>query len=318
MSCENLLIPDVSFVHKDVATSLSYLATINKTNFESHKTKADADGSIPIADLILKASANYDEFDSKRNEVFQQYKFEYSFSDLSSFYESRLSKDAFNAYLACINRYGFVARVEKADAENVTVLIRWNPPPHAPDKVAIIDVNILGGTLLNKMPKNMTHAEEYLLNFSRNPSVRFLFTANVGGTASQVFVPAYREYIKPLQLVAMEAIDVRQGGWCPIIVNAEKRSQVRVSGTWDRHYQSHDIVSGSVGFWLRIVAANGNINEFPNDQLPHMIEVGQSAYYACTDPELSDNDQNWEQWSADKKKYETLFYQGPVRYYLYQ
>lgn len=318
MPCSDLLVPDVTYQHNDVVTSLSYLAVINQQNYAQHRTNVDAVATIPLAEALIKASNSYAEFDEQRSQLFQQYQLTMQTQDMSTFYERRMPKAAFGAYNLCMGRNGFMARVERADAEFVSLALSWVNPPLAPTIVYLEMPFIEGATLASQLPTRLRTGSESIVQFKRNHGVPvpFRFSANVGGTSQEVFVPKF-ETVKPLlKLLLMEPIDVRSGDWVAIVNHAMFQCKVRLTGLWKNHAPD-SVVSAAQGFFLAIVTPAGERREFSNDMQTHYVEAGGSAFFRCTDPELRDNDQVWEDWGTDRKKYERLFTQGPARYFLY-
>lgn len=316
-TCENLLVPDKTFIQMDVSTDLAYLSQISASNFQQHKANAQFDGAFPVGDSIIKGSGSYEEFNQKRQQLYQEYQFNYSQKDLSTYYIQRLPAERGEQYLACVNPFGFRARISYVDKDKIGIIVEWRPGPNQPTRVKFEPVTLDGGSWVSTMPTHLNYSAKQTLTFNRLSASDFRFTANIGGDTATLFVPKHLERIIPPQLVTMEAMHTQSGGWVTIANRVTKRTRFSVVGKYYNHYPT-SIVTAAYGVQYRIDDKDGKVGSpINNDMLPHWIEPGQSAYVRVSDPVLLDNDSFWED-----PNWKTLFKDkpdhGPLRYIVEQ
>lgn len=312
-ACENLLVPDRTFIHMDVTTELAYLSQISASNFQQHKTNAQMTGTFPIGDTLFTNSASYNEFDEKRQQLYQEYQFNYSHQDLSTYYIQQLPEKRGEQYLACVYPYGFRARISYVDKDKIGIVVEWRPGAKQPTKVTFQEVTLNGGSWASKKPTHLEYSVKTTLTFNRSPGNDFRFTANIGGDTATLFVPKHQERILPLQLLITEALHTQSGGWVTIVNKAPKRTRFSIVGKYYNHHPT-SIVTAAYGVQYRIDDKDGKEGSpINNDMLAHWIEPGQSAYVRVSDPVLQDNDSFWED-----PNWKTLFKDkpdhGPLRY----
>ncbi|MBS0156599.1 MAG: hypothetical protein JSS38_18600 [Nitrospira sp.] len=317
--CEKLLIPDQSFTKKDISIELSYLSRISQSNFEQHKMNGNFSGSMPMAEALLKGSASFEEFSQKREEKLQEYQFNYSYKDLSTYYVQTLPQERAALYLQCVNPYGLRASISFVDTSQIGVFIEWHPAAGQVNAISLSpnQVTLKGGTVAGKLPKSFPRNVPRIVTFNRTPGEDFRFTANPSLDALTIFVPKHRDPLAQLVTINMEAINPQSGGWVTMIHNAQKRTRFRIVGKWYNHHPT-SIVSAAVGLQFRVDEPNGKEGvPINNDMTAHWLEIGQSAHVRVSDPELKDNDLLWE--SPD---WRTLFKdqpnRGPLRYIVEQ
>jgi len=189
--CDALLIPDISFTKVDISTDLSYLSVISSSNFESHKKKAKAGLSLPIAEGLLEASANYKEFAERRRSEYAKHKWNYSHQDLSIYYKSRLPDHLAKRFNECKNMRGIQILVVRADSEYVEVKVGWVPFPKGPTSVEFNEPFVSGGRIVGNIPSSLAYSEERTLNFARIAGKTFRFNANAGGSTASIIVPRF-------------------------------------------------------------------------------------------------------------------------------
>jgi hypothetical protein len=207
--CNALLVPDVDFTQMDLTTRLSYLAIITKDNFEAHKTSASA-SAYSIYGLF---SGNFDNFNTKRESLYQQYGLTDYKKDLSSYYTSRLPIERAKLYAEnCLHRHGFFAHVERADEEEVLLRVEWDKGAHDPNEVPLEFSFLKGGKPVSSdLPKKLVHAQPKDIAFERKPGSDFHFVANVDGAEPQsVFIPRFIKE-KPLDPTKTLAQQIRDG-----------------------------------------------------------------------------------------------------------
>lgn len=317
-NCGDLLIPDTTFVHKDVSTSLSYLSTIDSSSYQQHKTNASNGITFPFADVLLNNSTSYSDFDEKRADLFKQYGFDYNFKDSSLYYTRSVSAQAHKAFQACINSYGLQIRVSNVSATEVELEVGWNNFPGHSDTPNFVMANLIGGTLIttqNALPARLAVNSKYTLTFQREASKDFRLSANVGATTDSVFVPRWLEN-KPIStLQSMQAINVQSNAWVPMVIEANKPTTIRITGKWFNH-MPNSMLTAAQGIQIKYRGIDGKERIEDNDMLPHLVGIGESAWVACTDPVLSDNDTFWED-IAWESKFKEIYDHGPVRYYVW-
>lgn len=191
--CDGLLAPDITEIKKDVATALSYLSIINKENFDQQKKAFGAGATIPIAEALVKASANYDDFKVRRDKLYSEYKFDYDFKDLSQYYIRALPPSRSKDYLNCRQlQSGFQVEIVTTTADKVALRVTWKAPSHREMRVPFtLRKAVFGGSLLSEMPRELLHNAPRNLFFKRAPNEDFFFAPNVGASSQPVFIPKY-------------------------------------------------------------------------------------------------------------------------------
>jgi len=197
--CELMLIPDQTFLHSDISTQLSYLAVIDKSNYENHKQTAKIKLKMLIAKALLDGSGDFENFSEKREELFSLNDFHYSSTDTLTFFTSRLPEGRAAEYTNCL-KSGFRGRVVRADELFVQVEVEWKPPAYNPTTVSFERVFLNGGAIVGALPK-LPHSRKRTLNFSRTTGMVFRFNADVGGETATFFVPAFISIAKVPQTV---------------------------------------------------------------------------------------------------------------------
>jgi hypothetical protein len=145
--CATALRQDVVVNVSSAQQQYAYLSTIDEAEFRALRTNARASATIPIVDALVKASADYGQFQERRRTLFTQVG--YSSSSAQSAQELRLTTSpaayaAFNTCMAEFSRRNVGFHAWKA-AENADVLVvnyYYQPPPDGRPLR-------LGGTVVN-------------------------------------------------------------------------------------------------------------------------------------------------------------------------
>jgi hypothetical protein len=196
--CEGLLKPDVTLIQKDVLLRLSYLSLVTKERYEDIKRTNDSAGSLAVDGATLGTTNDYSEFQTRLDRERQEYHFNYTFRDLSTYYSSRLSETAAQDYVTCVAQgtAGIRARVTRVTKEYVDLLISWTPPPQAPT-TAVIETSLIGAEKGQDrlIPHRLRYSEAKAVTLKREPHQDLHLNLNANGLPWQVFVPAWRDPI---------------------------------------------------------------------------------------------------------------------------
>jgi Phycobilisome Linker polypeptide len=205
--CAKQLIPDLLYPHHDEASDLAYLATISPANFDAHKKNALLDQdpathperyhaddpvglSLPISKAILESSADFEEFNRKREAAYREHHFTYTKEELSDYFERSIQVRRTDAYAKCTKASGFFANVLRSERDFVEVTLGWRPSGDVTE-TALSKFVVAGATLRGSAPTKLTAKEPKTLLFIRHLNKDFRLSAMVAGAPVNVFVPKY-------------------------------------------------------------------------------------------------------------------------------
>lgn len=147
--CDGVLIPTVEIAKSDRTTELTYLIVIDKSEYEKLKSGGSAGLSIPIVEVIVKASANWSDFQERRSRYLEAQQFRYSESDSRSYLKTYLPDNVVSAWAKCMTDNAGVAVYARSVTPTTFALrLEWDPPGGVASAGA--EVGVGGGTIDGK------------------------------------------------------------------------------------------------------------------------------------------------------------------------
>jgi hypothetical protein len=101
LECDQVLIPTKEVAQSDRTLVLSYLKLIDKKTFENIKSGASAGLSIPIVDSLVKASADWSDFQQRRSSFLSLEQFTSQESDSRSNLKTYLPEYVVDNWVKC-------------------------------------------------------------------------------------------------------------------------------------------------------------------------------------------------------------------------
>ncbi|HEY8560164.1 MAG TPA: hypothetical protein VIL74_07295 [Pyrinomonadaceae bacterium] len=132
----------------------AFLNIIDEKLFLEAKSNASLFASIPIADVLVKASATYSDFETKRREYFQKQEINYTSTKEQSYQEVQVVSTAvqYQEWGKCMKNCfqskpdHIFAWKEQEDKDSVTVKIHWVSPSSATG-AAKLTSSLIGGSV---------------------------------------------------------------------------------------------------------------------------------------------------------------------------
>ena len=186
--CEALLQPSVASSFSNLSTDLALLSIVNANNFEEYKRNSSSAGSF---EDMFSASSDYSSFSQRRQELFKLYNFNYSTSQLRSFYTKTLDEGLAAAYNNCMSRHGLKSRIIRAGNDNVTVELEWTAFPGKIEPVSLSFQPIIGAIAASTLPDTLNVNSTVQISFNRIEDKDFELIANAGDTSTSVFAPRF-------------------------------------------------------------------------------------------------------------------------------
>jgi len=139
-SCNAGLVPEVLKFTSNTQVQLAFLQQIDQKQFEEIKKGGSASGNYLG---IISGSANYNEFQQKRNELFSKTSFNLSVEESQSLLFSTVKTDAWGqCKKQCIqSQTGFNCDISEATSAVVAASCSWRPEGHAGKRTVSIVAN---------------------------------------------------------------------------------------------------------------------------------------------------------------------------------
>ena len=99
--CNIALRKDISHIVHSVTQQEAFLKTVDKESFDEAKSSGGFGISIPIFDEIVKVSANWDDFQQRRDKYFQEVKYNKTYSEAWDILTSVTAPIAYTAWMEC-------------------------------------------------------------------------------------------------------------------------------------------------------------------------------------------------------------------------
>lgn len=206
--CAGLLVASVSTAHAGCAEAL--VSNFQRFDFRSatdiaayqlvrqerqREGKTDISATIPIYGVPVQLG--YKDQKKAIDRYFSDSRYRWTEQRVLSVATQTLSKEAVEAYKACINRknYGVSLAVYDARPDAVTLAIRWVAPPGAPT-TASAAVEIAGGSLDRGYPAQWQNNQSFARIVRRDSRRDLRIAVNIGGDSDQELVA----YIPPVQI----------------------------------------------------------------------------------------------------------------------
>ena len=227
----------------DVTTSLAYLRTVTEKNFE--RRKQDGSIGVTIPDTPFTFDGSWSDFKEKRRQFFEQYEFNYSYTDASSYLKAGLDTNSVAAYTQCLKQ-NFPVRawleVGSPKAKKVVIKIEVAlPGVLGPLPVAIEFSGIEQGQPAS-LNRDLTNPGNTSISVNRNTSEAFTATFRIKNSAGQdvvsdsLFIPKLVVRIPDTRFSAPLAHCIGSGGvqglhlWGP-----ENDACAGIGGGWGQY-----------------------------------------------------------------------------------
>lgn len=179
--CDRLLEPDVTAINQDTTVRLAYLHTLDKKQYEKHKTAAGVGGSIPVEGVPIKGTANYDDFKQKLQEESRRTQFSMNVTDSRWYYATRVPPERTQGFVDCINPTGLKLRLVSREEGAAVLKLSWHPSADAVRSADLSYGASLNVANLNELPTSIgPYAERVITVRRKAPNETMIVSINTG------------------------------------------------------------------------------------------------------------------------------------------
>lgn len=179
--CDRLLEPDVTAVSQDTMVRLAYLHTLDRQQYEKHKTGAGVGVSIPVDGIPLRGTANYDDFKQKLQTESQRTQFALNETDSRWYYATRVPPERTQGFVDCINPKGLKLRLVSREEGAAVLKLSWHPSGDAVRSADLSYDASLNVANLNELPTSIgPYAERVITVRRKAPNETMIVSINTG------------------------------------------------------------------------------------------------------------------------------------------
>jgi len=199
--CDGVLVPTSVEQKEDQTTAYAYLMTITKEQFEEMKKGGGGGLSIPIVSSLVSLSANWSEFQSRRETVKTHEQINFSSNEARWFLTSYLSEPAIKAWLACKTGGGVSLVPRNVLAKSFGLRVEWAPPPGFPPTNVVLSVKGDGASIDGQQQIVTTFATQmnptYLVVRDADAETRVIVNVANGAYSDELVVAPVRNTKPP-------------------------------------------------------------------------------------------------------------------------
>ena len=188
--CNAALAKDTISVFSSEKQQYAFLKVIDKETYESYKSSGGFGISVPIVDAIVKASANWDDFQQRREKYLETVGYKATAEQIYQELQIVTSPVAYKFWSECMSacarrNIGLFAWKEEEDKESVAIVVYYHGAPGA--SAASLDTSLLGGTVAG-VPKGRLFPKKTVIE--NNGSLSKLVQRNKAGETVKATVGA--------------------------------------------------------------------------------------------------------------------------------
>ncbi len=196
LSCTDVLVPDIVKFESDLAVGLSYLKTINQSNYSDKKKELNSVGNFFGYGALVRGSVDYNDFSRNLATITSETNFDLNVKESISYFAQTMPPIAFQTYTDCLRfnsakDFGFHAYISHVHERFVSVTFFWNPSnPQDVDRETDIRVIFISGNEGDhNIPVNIPKSRYFSVGIERQSEEDFIL--HLSGDGEEPFTLEY-------------------------------------------------------------------------------------------------------------------------------